>query len=473
MLETVVIRSPMDVNRFINSHRQSSFTWAIVLIALGGIFIDAYDFTSLGIGVVQIKKAFDLTPFAVGGVTAIMAFGAFLGALSGGYFTDKVGRLRMFLVDLMCLVVAAIGAALSTNFAILLIFRFLMGIGVGLDFPVALSFISEFVAERRRGSAVNLWLVVWLVATMSTGLIILPFYFAGVGNNLWRVAVGFGAVPAFVILLLRYRFMDESPLWAARNLSLPEAARILERTYGVFVKIDPADKHAPPRARVDFLEIFHPQFLRTTLIVTIIAIAESLEYFAIGFNIPTIVVKVFGASFLYAIMGLLLFNAIGLVGAGILVAYTQRLGLRRLGIFGFLLVLVSLLTLWAGGRHLGVTLTVILMGTFIVGHMMGPAPLAVTTAALAYPTRIRGVGNGWSQSMVRIGSICGFFSFPVLVAAIGFYDTLIVIAGAPLAGLLATLAMRTEPVWHDADIEDELVADTLTPSGGLGLASVE
>lgn len=166
---SVVLRSVADVSRFIDNRPGSRGSILIVMIALGGVFVDAYDFTSLGIGVVQLKSEFDLSPLALGSVTAMMAFGAFLGALWGGYFTDRVGRLRMFLLDLLFLVVAAIGAALSVNLVMLLAFRFLMGVGVGLDFPVALSFIAEFVAEKRKGGNVNLWQVMWYVAASCTG----------------------------------------------------------------------------------------------------------------------------------------------------------------------------------------------------------------------------------------------------------------------------------------------------------------
>ena len=64
----------------------------------------------------------------------------------------------------------------------LLAFRFLMGLGVGLDFPVALSFIAEFVNERRKGGSVNLWQVMWYVAASCTGLVVLPFYLARISH---------------------------------------------------------------------------------------------------------------------------------------------------------------------------------------------------------------------------------------------------------------------------------------------------
>ena len=226
-MSSLVIRSKADVIGFVNSQPVSRSAWVIVLIALGGTFVDAYDFASLGIGIPGLAAEFHLTPFALGSVAAVMGLGALIGGICGGYYTDKIGRYRMFLLDLVCLVVATLGAALSPNLYVLLFFRFLMGIGVGLDYPVAFSFIAEFVNTRRKGGNVSLWVFVWQVAVACSVLVALLFYLLGAGNYLWRIAVGFGAIPSLVVLLLRDRYMWESPMWAAHNLGLHEAARIL------------------------------------------------------------------------------------------------------------------------------------------------------------------------------------------------------------------------------------------------------
>src|SRR5919202_910665 len=215
----------------------------MVFLALGGIFIDAYDFTSLGIGVDTLREQLSLSPFELGSVTAVMAFGALVGAFGGGYVTDRLGRFKTFIIDLICLVVAAIGSALAWDLWSLLFFRFLLGVGVGMDFPVALSFIAEFTNSQTKGKYVNLWQAMWYIAAASTGLFVLPLYLIGVGDNLWRWAVGLGA--------------------------------------------------------------------RTTL-TSIIASTQSMEYFAVGFYLPSITALLFGGTpqegALYGILGAIVFN---------------------------------------------------------------------------------------------------------------------------------------------------------------------
>jgi MFS family permease len=462
MTQEVVIRSTRDVSRFVDTQPATKSAFWIVLIALGGVFVDAYDFTSLGIGVVQLRSEFGLTPFQVGSVTATMALGAFAGALWGGYYTDKVGRLKMFLLDLIFLVVAAIGAALSVNLAMLLIFRFLMGVGVGLDFPVALSFVAEFVNSRRKGGSINLWQPMWFVAASCTGLVVLPFYYFGAGADLWRIAVGFGAVPALIILLLRFRFMAESPIWAAQNLGLEQAARVLQRIYGVAVKVIPEQiSFAAPK--FEFREIFSPRYRFSTLLASIICATQSMEYFAVGFNLPTLSTRIFGSDFFYAIMGAILFNLFGIAGGLIGAWATARTGVRQLAIIGYAIVIASLLGIYFGGAAMPLNATALLIGLFIFGHAFGPGAQGMTMAALSYPARIRGCGTGWAQSMVRVGSIMGFYFFPLVVAAAGLQRMMLYLTVVPLIGLIAAVGIP----WRPANPETEAAArETEALAGG-------
>jgi MFS transporter, putative metabolite transport protein len=145
----------------------------------------------------------------------------------------------MFLLDLWLFVVSAIGAALAPNLAVLVAFRLLMGLGVGLVFPVALNFVAEFCDRARRGRFVNTSYTNWYLAALVGFAASYVGYVLGAGHNLWRVAVGFGAVPALVILVLRYRYMLESPLWIAHQGDLRSAADVIRRTRNINVAVAP------------------------------------------------------------------------------------------------------------------------------------------------------------------------------------------------------------------------------------------
>ena len=458
MAQPIVLRSRRDVVELINQGLIGQTRFWIVLIAIGGTFIDAYDFTSLGIGAIQLRQEFQLSPAALGLITASMAIGALFGALFGGYYVDKIGRLRMFLLDLVFFVISAIGAALAPNYYVLILFRLLMGVGVGLDFPVALSFVAEYTASSGKAKYVNWWGPTWFIATIAGFLAILPFYFAGVGTSLWRWAVGLGALPALVILILRFIYMEESPMWAAHQ-SLEEAARVLRKMYGLDVVV--ADDAEAPAGLAEtysfrnFAKIFSPAYRPRAVLVAVIGAMQSLEYYAVAFYFPVISTTLFGNSLLRAIGASLLFNLFGLAGGLWLVFWAStRLGARTLTIIGLIGVIAALLVVGLGYGHLPPVLVFIVLGIFLCFHSFGQGSQGMTIATLSFPTSIRGAGTGWAQGMLRVGSTIGFFFFPLVREHFGLGTTLLLLVIVPLISLVTVLSIRWEPVGADVDAED-------------------
>jgi putative MFS transporter len=454
--QALVVRSRKDVLDFVNSHPVSKSGSKIILLALAGIFVDAYDFTSIGIGTAQLKDQFNLSPVALGSLTAIMAVGSLLGAVIGGYYTDKFGRNKMFLIDLFLMVIAAFGAALSPNFATLVFFRFLMGVGVGLDVPVALSFIAEFSNLKKKGKYVSLWCPLWFSAASFTGLVALPFYLLGQHEHIWRWSVGFGGVFALIVLFLRYFFMAESPMWAAHHLPLEESAKVLKKTYNIDVTVQ-AEKQEKIAARkqLSYMAIFQGKYKMRTLLASIITFTQSMEYFAVGFYIPTISTIIFGKGVIYAIVGTIVFNLFGALGGFLGSSLSTKWGVRKLSIIGYIIAGLGLLLMGTTGNQY-IALSTILLAGFIFGHAFGPGSQGMTMATLSYPTELRGLGTGWGQGITRVGSILGFFLFPVVLAQAGLYATLLLLTIVPILGLLATLLIKWDPRGKDVEHDGPL-----------------
>lgn len=454
-MTSITVRSKRDIINFVNSHDNPNRAKTMVFIALGGIFVDAYDFTSLGIGIDSLQKQLSLSPFQLGSVTAIMALGALIGAFAGGFVTDRLGRFKTFILDLVLLVFAAIGCAFSWDLWSLLFFRFLLGVGVGMDFPVALSFIAEFTNSRTKGKYVNLWQAMWYLAAASTGVLMFPLFFIGVEENLWRWAVGLGAVPAMIVLILRLIYIDESPMWAAHNQGLNEAAKILEKNYDVRVTVAPSAEEPVARNRVSIGKLFQRGLRARTALSSIIASTQSMEYFAVGFYLPSITVLVFGGgkdAVLYAILGAIVFNIFGIAGGFTQSFFTQRLGIWKLAFIGYCIAASSLILVGLTGDAIPTYLGALLIGAFIFGHSFGPGSQGMTMATLSYPTQYRGLGSGWGQTMVRMGSILGFYVFPLVLAAAGLTRTLLFLAIVPTIGLIGLLLIRWDPIGQE--IED-------------------
>lgn len=135
-------------------------------------------------------------------------------------------------------VISAIAAGLAPNVWVLIGARFLMGIGVGIDLPVAMSYLAEFsrfAGKGNKAARLAAWCPMWYAASTVCFLIIFGLYFLLPQEHLdwlWRASLLFGAVPALLIIAVRSRFMNESPLWAANQGDLTSAVRILRDSWG-------------------------------------------------------------------------------------------------------------------------------------------------------------------------------------------------------------------------------------------------
>lgn len=476
--EHLVVRTARDVIEAVNSGRVSGgHSRAIIFIALGGIFIDAYDFTSLAFGLPDIATEFALSPAAAGVVGASIMVGALIGAFLGGYLVDRLGRYKMFMADMLFFVVAAVGCALAPNVETLTVFRFLMGFGIGLDFPVALAFIAEYTALKGRGGRVTLWQPMWYAATGTSFAVLLPLYFLVPEANhdmLWRWAVGFGAVPALVVMAVRRKYMDESAAWAAKRGNLPQAVEILRRRFDADVVLaDDWEAEREPETKPSlsgFVTLFSQKYRRRTILAGVVGASQSMQYYAVGFFLPVIVASFFSTDRLTLIIVPLLFNLLfGVTGGFAGVGLSERLGSWKLATSGFAVCLVALVLLATLGQPEGTTAVVAaaaLLGLFVFFHAYGPGAQGMTLATTSYPTSLRGTGSGFGQATLRIGSTISLLLFPTLNEALGS-DVFFVVALAPALGLLTCLLIRWDPADHDVDAEDfQTRASPARPSFG-------
>ncbi|MCP3710117.1 MFS transporter [Paraburkholderia sp. CNPSo 3274] len=462
-----VIRSAQDVSRIVNAGAsQGSNARIVIAIALGGVFLDAYDLTSLAYGIKDIAREFALSPVQIGFVSAAITFGAILGALFGGYLTDRIGRYRVFMADMLFFVVAAIAAGLAPNAWVLGGARFLMGFGVGLDLPVAMAFLAEFsrvAGKGNKAASVAAWCPAWYAATSTCYLLILGLYAILPEHQLgwlWRITLAFGAVPALVIIAVRSRYITESPVWAANQGDLEGAARILKRSYGVDAVVERGE--APTRAPRaaswrNYGVLFNATYRRRTILAATIGAASSFGYNAIIFGLPVIIASFLQQGPLTTIVASLTLNLLfAFVGGLIGVRTAPTVGAWKMTVLGHTLQFVSLIGLALIG-HPGsgffVALAILLLGGYLFGQGFGPGSHSMTYASLSYPTSLRGIGVGFNQTLVRSASTVSLFLFPVLAAALGT-KVFWMIAVAPLASLLVLLAIRWEPSGYDIDSED-------------------
>ncbi|BCF89555.1 MULTISPECIES: MFS transporter [Paraburkholderia] len=472
-----VIRSAADVSALVNQGAAiGSDARIVVAIALGGVFLDAYDLGALAFGLKDVAREFSLTPAGTGFVASAITFGAIVGAFLGGFLTDRIGRYRVFMADMFFFVIAALACAFAPNAWVLGGARFVMGLGVGIDLPVAMAFLAEFSRLQGKGNKaarVAMWCPVWYAAISVSYLLVLAFYATLPEAHqplLWRLILGFGAVPAIVIILIRSRYISESPVWAANQGDLNGAAQILKRSYGIDADVAPdaaanaKQNHVRTASWKNYGTLLKGVYLKRTVLATVIAIASSFAYNAVAFGLPVIISSFLAQSMLTTILASLVLNlAFAFVGGVIAVRTVPKFGAWNMTVLGYACQLVALVGLAVVGKPAGgaqVATAIAMLALFLFGQGFGPGSHSMTFASLSYPTSLRGVGVGFNQTLMRASSTVSLFLFPVLAAAL-HTRVFWIIAVAPLCGLIALLAIRWEPSGYDVDAEDFAPAASL------------
>src|SRR4051794_27113749 len=160
-----------------------------------------------------------------------------LGATLGGLLADRIGRRQVFAVTLLLFGIATGAAALAWSVGALLAFRFLIGLGLGAELPVASTLVSEFAPARVRGRMVVLleafWAIGWTLSAL-IGYFVVPRSDAG-----WRWALALGALPALYAVVVR-RGLPESVRFLELRGRVDEAEAAVRR-FERAAEVDPVD----------------------------------------------------------------------------------------------------------------------------------------------------------------------------------------------------------------------------------------
>ena len=441
------VKSKTDLFRLIDDEAQTSTSKVVLFLILGTIFLDAYDITILGTMTDQLTQQFHLSPATLSIVMTSLPIGALFGALLGGTLAYQFGRKRILSIALLTLTLTSLGAAFAPNVIILIICRCVMGFAIGMDSPVAFTFIAEISNLKHKGRNVNYWQVVWYVAIVTSALVVIAFFMLGAGAHLWRYAVGFGAFIAFVLYILRIKYLHESPTWVINHYSLEKATEFVRKYYHKDIHLEgtldddlSSDVTSPQNSWTD---LFKPRYIKRIILATAISTLQGMQYYGVGLYIPIIGV----------LLGTAIVNIAGILGAYLGAQLTYKLGTRKLTMIGFTLVLISMVCVGLFYHHLPMLLNTFLIGLFLFGHSGGPGTQGKTIGALSFPTHLRSQATGFVESVSRTGSIIGTFVFPIILAAVGLTNTMLILSIVPSLGIIITVSIKWEAVGKHIEVE--------------------
>lgn len=446
----------------------SRFTWRIVLLTGLAWFIESLSIGSLGVILDPLKKVMQLSPGQVGILTAASTFGIVVGLIPAGFLSDRFGRTRILVWGIVVYSVLTLLCAVSTNFPVLLTFRFLSGLGMGAVFPLPYAIVSEFVNHKQRtlfNGCMDACLSVGYFIAPLLGMLILPNLAA---NIAWRVFFMVSALPILYAYVIHV-FLPESPRWLARKGKLDEANKVmnymehrveknikrsLPKPAKLAETITRPKENARATERVSVLAPWKPPFTRRTISRSVAAIGTFFMFYIVMTYMPTIFAAK-GLSMAHSLLFTAIITGAAIPGKLMNGHFAERFGRKAVYLVFMGVAGVAALFFGIASSPTSMVIYACVMSFFGTGAF----PALKMSYAEQYPTHMRTTGAATVETVGRfVGGVVGSYAMPVILAqgglAIGFY--IIAVVAFVSLGVEVSLSPETKEMTLE-QLETKLV----------------
>jgi MFS family permease len=446
----------------------NSVHYRLWMLSAGGTLLDGFSIFALGVAMPLVVSEMGTGAGTFGLIGAAIVLGAVVGAAVGGPAADRLGRKRLMLADMAIISIGAALSAVAPGWLLLFIGQLLVGVGIGIDFPVASAYLSETMPRERRGR-----IMVATIACQSVGMLLAAALTFVVLNqtdspHAWRGFLAIDGAIALLFLLLRL-WMPESVRWYMSQGRNADAAAALERIVprqratadslavaagATIHHVALVEKCQPPPG---IGTLFRPEFRRRTILVSVPWFLMDVATYGVGLFTPVILgaIHLSGhpagpvAADLADAKGSAAIDLFLLVGFLVSLWVVPRFGRIRMQIVGFGGMAVGMLMLLAGtqlsgGAHQHVPLV---FAAFILFNLLmnaGPNATTFTLAPELFPTQLRASAAGFAAGVAKLGATLGVFLVPILNSSFGIATVLALMTGVSLAGLVVTAIFAHE-----------------------------
>ena len=416
--------------------KPSATHWKIMFISGMGFFTDAYDLFIIGVVMAILKKQWHVSHWEEGLVESTALLAAAIGALLFGRVADMLGRKRIYGVEVLVLAAGAIAAACSPNVYWLIALRFVLGIGIGGDYPVSATIMSEYAGKNTRGMLVSL-----VFAMQAAGLIVGPLFASALlatplsQDIIWRILLAFGAVPALAVYWQR-RKMKETPRY------LKAAGK----------KEDGSDAEESPKAKGSFSSGYQALLgdakLRFRLIgVSLAWFLMDFAYYGNTVSSPLVLGALGGNESLIkkTLTQLGIFAVFAVPGYAVAALTMDKLGRKTIQILGFFMMAAAFSALaFVPNIEKLVIPFVLIYGLSYFFTEFGPNATTFVYPSEVFPVEQRTTGHGVASALGKLGGFAGVFTFPLFMHWHGLLAAESAAATVCLLGLIVTAAMLPE-----------------------------
>jgi MFS transporter, PHS family, inorganic phosphate transporter len=460
------------------SGKITRFQWKIMFVSGMGFFTDAYDLFVIGIVVALLKPEWHLGTSQVSLLNSVTLAASAVGAIVFGRVADILGRKKIYGYEVLILAIGALASALAPSFWWLVAFRAILGIGIGGDYPVSATIMSEYSGKQSRGKMVGL-----VFAMQGAGLLVGPLLASallasGLSDDVtWRILLAAGAIPGMAVFYLR-RQIHETPRFAAAGGAAQEAeAAIQAATHepgaapGLAAGASappPPRKESAARAPQGALDGFRTLARHRRMLAWLIGAAGAwalLDFCYYGNSISTpeiLAVLNSHATLLHnTLVQLLIFAVFAVPGYITAILLLDKTGRKRIQMLGFAMMALMFVLI---GAIPAVTVNavpfVLLYGVSYYFTQFGPNTTTFVYPAEIFPVDVRTTAHGIAAGAGKMGAFAGAYLFPAMLASsLGLRGAEIVAGIVAAAGLILTLVLLPEPTGKSLEeLSDEALA---------------
>ena len=443
----------------------SGYHKLIFIIIAVAFFFDSVDLATMTFVLGSIKKEFGLSTPTAGLVASSSFFGMVIGAAVAGLLADRFGRRPVFQWSMVLWGVASYLCSTAQSVEALIVWRVLLGIGMGMEFPVAQTLLSEFVPAANRGRLIALMDGFWPLGFITAGIVsyfVLPQFG-------WRAVFALLAVPAFFVLIVR-RAVPESPRWlehAGRHAEADTVMRNIEvkvmRSTGLSTLPAPAPHRVatPARGRSALREIWSGPYRRRTTMVWLLWFFALLGFYGLTSWLGALLQQA-GFAVTQSVYYTVLISLGGVPGFLCAAWLVERWGRKPTCIASLLGGSAMAYLYGQSALYGGSVALLVCTGLAMQFFLFGMWAVLYTYTPEQYGTGARATGSGFASAIGRVGSLIGPYVVGVVLPVFGQGGvfTLGALSFAVAAAAVWVLGIETRGVALEALASDETAGET-------------
>ncbi|XP_054799076.1 probable inorganic phosphate transporter 1-7 [Prosopis cineraria] len=485
-------RDQLKVLQALDAAKTQWYHFTTIVIAGMGFFTDSYDLFCISLVTKLLGRIYyfkegspepgSLPSNVSAAITGVAFCGTLLGQLFFGWLGDRLGRKRVYGITLMLMVVCSIGSGLSLGsnpkavMATLCFFRFWLGVGIGGDYPLSATIMSEYSSKKTRGAFIAAVFAMQGFGILAGGTVAIivsaifkahfpaPSYQTNPAlstipefDYVWRFILMFGAVPAILTYYWRMKMPETARYTALVAKNTKQAASDMSKVLQVEIEAETDQKITKSGNSDNQFGLFSKQFLirhglhllgttTTWFFLDIAFYSQNLFqkdiFSAIGWIADAKTMSAIEEVFKIARAQTLIAICSTVPGYWVTVALIDRIGRFKIQIIGFTFMTVFMFALavpydhWTvKGNQIGFVVMYSL--TFFFCNF-GPNSTTFIVPAEIFPARLRSTCHGISAAAGKAGAIVGSFGFLYASNTIGVRNALIILGVINLLGLMFT-----------------------------------